>query len=97
MLRRHNSVNTLMMVNTKEMKNRADKYSMEDDISCFMCGDEVFYCLDKTNKLINKQTNRLGTNNYSMVDDLYCLKFKEEGLAYNIAIHIIQKKLQTSF
>ena len=37
------SVNTcpFIMVNTKETKSRADKYSMEDDISCYMCSDEV--------------------------------------------------------
>ena len=29
------------MVNTKEAKSRADKYSMEDDISCYMCSDEA--------------------------------------------------------
>ena len=32
---------TLIMVTTKQTKNRADKYSMEDDISCYMCSDQV--------------------------------------------------------
>ena len=30
------------MLNMKEAKNRADKYSMEDDIPCFICGEQVF-------------------------------------------------------
>ena len=29
------------MLNMKEAKNRADKYSMEDDIPCFICGEQV--------------------------------------------------------
>ena len=29
------------MVSIKETKSKADKYSMEDDISCYMCSDEV--------------------------------------------------------
>ena len=66
-----------MMVNTKEMKNRADKYSMEDDISCFMCGDEV-YCSDKTNKEINKQTSKTKTNNVCNEDDISCFMCGDE-------------------
>ena len=37
------SVLTLIMVTTKQTKSRADKYSMEDDISCYMCSDQVMF------------------------------------------------------